>query len=79
MAVAATEEEFARVTMGQLLRSENKIIPLCDVGFVKDRHPSQTRCICVSQRSLRSNDTVSGPRTFDDRLTSRVRRVSVTS
>jgi Rrf2 family protein len=30
-AYAANEEAFARVTMGQVLRSESKIIPLCDV------------------------------------------------
>ena len=30
-AYAATEEAFARVTIGQILRSESKIIPLCDV------------------------------------------------
>lgn len=30
-AYAATEEAFARVTIGQVLRSESKIIPLCDV------------------------------------------------
>lgn len=30
-AYAATEAAFARVTMGQLLRSESGIIPLCDV------------------------------------------------
>ena len=32
MAYAATEAAFARVTMGQLLRSDSRIIPLCDVG-----------------------------------------------
>ncbi len=30
-AYAATEEAFARITIGQVLRSESKIIPLCDV------------------------------------------------
>ena len=30
-AYAATEEAFARVNIGQVLRSESKIIPLCDV------------------------------------------------
>jgi len=30
-AYAATEEAFSRVTIGQILRSESKIIPLCDV------------------------------------------------
>ena len=30
-AYAATEEAFSRVTIGQLLRSDSKIIPLCDV------------------------------------------------
>ena len=30
-AYAATEAAFSRVTMGQLLRSESKIIPLCDI------------------------------------------------
>ncbi len=30
-AYAATEEAFARVSIGQVLRSGNKIIPLCDV------------------------------------------------
>lgn len=32
-AFAATEEAFARVTIGQVLRSDSKIIPLCDVNF----------------------------------------------
>lgn len=30
-AYAATEEAFSRVTIGQVLRSDSKIIPLCDV------------------------------------------------
>ena len=30
-AYAATEDAFARVTIGQILRSESRIIPLCDV------------------------------------------------
>jgi Rrf2 family nitric oxide-sensitive transcriptional repressor len=30
-AYAATEEAFARVTIGQILRSESTIIPLCDM------------------------------------------------
>jgi Rrf2 family protein len=30
-AYAATEEAFARVTIGQVLRSESAVIPLCDV------------------------------------------------
>lgn len=30
-AYAATENAFASVTIGQVLRSENKIMPLCDV------------------------------------------------
>ena len=30
-AYAATEAAFSRVTMGQLLRSESRIIPLCDI------------------------------------------------
>lgn len=29
---AATEEAFAGITIGQLLRSESKIIPLCDTA-----------------------------------------------
>ncbi len=32
-AYAATEEAFARVTIGQLLRSTSKIAPLCDFSF----------------------------------------------
>ncbi len=31
-AYAATEEAFSRVTIGQVLRSESRIIPLCDVS-----------------------------------------------
>jgi Rrf2 family nitric oxide-sensitive transcriptional repressor len=30
-AYAATEDAFARVTIGELLRSESRIVPLCDV------------------------------------------------
>lgn len=30
-AFAATEDAFARVTIGQILRSDSRIIPLCDV------------------------------------------------
>lgn len=31
-AYAATEEAFADVTLGQILRSKNRVIPLCDVA-----------------------------------------------
>lgn len=31
-AYAATEEAFAGVTLGQILRSKNRVIPLCDVA-----------------------------------------------
>lgn len=31
-AYAATEEAFARVTIGQLLRSTSKIVPLCEIS-----------------------------------------------
>jgi Rrf2 family nitric oxide-sensitive transcriptional repressor len=31
-AYAATEEAFSRVTIGQLLRSTSKIVPLCEVS-----------------------------------------------
>jgi Rrf2 family transcriptional regulator, nitric oxide-sensitive transcriptional repressor len=32
-AYAATEEAFASVTLGQILRSKNRILPLCDVAM----------------------------------------------
>lgn len=32
-AYAATEEAFASVTMGELLRSTSKIVPLCDIAL----------------------------------------------
>jgi len=31
-AYAATEEAFAKVTMGQLLQSDSRVVPLCDVS-----------------------------------------------
>lgn len=34
-AYEATEEAFARVTMGQLLRSTSPIVPLCDMSCLK--------------------------------------------
>ncbi|HIF01244.1 MAG TPA: Rrf2 family transcriptional regulator [Planctomycetes bacterium] len=33
-AYAATEEAFSKVTMGQLLNSDSRIVPLCDVSLL---------------------------------------------
>jgi hypothetical protein len=32
-AYAATEQAFANVTIGELLRSTSKIVPLCDIAL----------------------------------------------
>lgn len=36
-AYAATEEAFARVTIGQVLRSTSSIVPLCDIPWSEAR------------------------------------------